>query len=313
MSKHTGVECVGSEFRPHLGTRCRWLALGCWLAVNVAFAGAVLTREGKLLRLANEQVATTFNLASGEWEMMTADGAVLYSRLRCSWGSAPGNSSTQGLPTFSFMRVHQAMGRGTRLEISRGEKASFELLLTVFDLYPCVLAQIRSPLPESGTNAIPILFEGYGYLDTVAMPQRAIVFQATPAWAGTAQLLGNPGETNDVTLSSAGLLYLGENRQGKGTLLALVKDARNARLDAQPGSPNEMRGLKIVAAWPQALEASEQRPNAWESAPLLFSAPLSIPQAAALLRKAMVAYGPSSGSPPEVPAALERLAPGLAR
>jgi hypothetical protein len=205
------------------------------------------------------------------------------------------------------------MGRGTRLEIARGEKASFELLLTVFDLHPCVLAQIRSPLPENGTNAIPIVFEGFMYPDTAWTPRSAIVFHATPAWAGTIRLLGTPEETKDVSLSSTGLLYLGDNRQGKGTLLALVKDMQNARLDARLGSPHDMRGLKIIAAWPQSLELSEKNPTAWESAPLLFTGPLSIPQAAALLRKAILAYGPSNSSPPEVPEAFERLAPGAAR
>ena len=312
MSKPMGGERVAFGLRLNPGLCCGWI-IGYLLAVNTVFAGAFLTREGKLLRLANEQVATTFNLASGEWEVMTAEGVVLYSNLRCSWGGTTNNSSTLGLPTFGFMRVHQPMGRGTRLEISRGEKASFELMLTVFDAYPCVLAQIRSPWPETGTNAIPIAFEGFGYPDTASRQKSAIVFQTTPAWAGTTRVWGTPEATNGVALSSTGLLYLGEGRQGQGTLLALVKDMQNARLEARLGAPEDLRGLKIVAAWPQTLEASEKNPSVWESAPLLFTGPLSIPQAAALLRKAMVAYDPSDRSVPGVPEALERLAPGAAR
>ncbi|MCL5096131.1 MAG: alpha-galactosidase [Candidatus Omnitrophica bacterium] len=117
----------------------------CVLLVVPAQAVTQLNRDGKVLRLSNGLIATTFNLASGEWEALYNDGTVFATQLRCTLDTDGTISTTNGPPTFTFFLIRQPIDRGIRLEIQRGTVRPMVLALTMYDNLPLLFVQVRLP------------------------------------------------------------------------------------------------------------------------------------------------------------------------
>jgi hypothetical protein len=279
-----------------------------WLS-STAFAGALLSREGGLLRLSNDRIATTFNLASGEWEIVTAEGVVLATRLRCSWGEDPGQTSTQGIPTYSFMHVRQGVGAGTRIEITRGRKTAVQLKLTVYDRWPCVLAQLGALVGDTGTNDLPIAFEGLLYPAVAGADLELACFRNPPKWEGIARGLEQPAVPINLMPASTGLLYLGEKRQSQGMLVAGVMNLTAVRFEAPLTPASDAGGFAFKVAWTQSIQPTAKNPLEWESQALLFSAPQPPAQGAALLRQFLSRLSATPELDLPAAEALERITP----
>lgn len=296
------------SFRTRTGCSGRFglfcgIILCCLIPTQRVFARALFTRVGKILRVANERAAAVFNTDSGECEILTGDGSVLCSGLKCLWGNGTNNTLSVGTFSYGFMRIHQSLGSGTRMEVACGTNDPLHLMLTIFDNLPLVLVQIRAPLASGITN-IPISFEALAF-PTIDWNQKSLgLFQAEPEWAGKSHWLDKIDAS--APCSSAGLICFNDERKGRTEMFSATKDLAKVRLNVQLPPMNDLRGLKLSIRWLQNLQASEKYPQEWESDPLIFASPLSDSQAAALLRRAIEMYGGGSTQPAD---AVEQLRP----
>ncbi len=289
--------------------RAVWWLLLCGLIgwAPAAAARATFTRDGKMLRLANDKVATIFNLDSGEWEVLAGDGLVVATALKFSWGEPARHTAMEGTSTYGFGRVHTELDSGTRITVARGTNDPFDLVLTIYDHLPCVLAQLRGPL--SAAKEVPITLEGGAFPNTPWAAKTLVRFQAAPEWTGTVRRLeGWDRATNDW---SAGGFGLRSELKDACACFVVLRQPAQARMEILAPESNEIVGLKFAARWTQPVQPMDSHPQQWESAPLVFIPPLTAAKTAALVRRLM------ETSPPDFATAIERLpaaeAPAVAR
>jgi hypothetical protein len=287
----------------YIGRLFLGLLLGCLLQGQGAWARATFSREGKILRLGNEWVATHFNADSGEWEILTTDGFVLCSSVKCVWGPQTNSTFWPGTFSYGFGRVHQPLDSGTYIEISRGTNQPFYLVLTILDHLPCVFAQLRAPLPPGQVKELPIELEAFAY-PNVPWGQKSLgLFGAAPAWTGSSRWLEKLADQPGCV--STGLFCLRDERQGLGAVFTAVTNLAKVNFMVDQSLSNPVQGLKFAVQWRQTLRPAEKHPGEWESDPLVFIAPMAPGKTARLLRLLLGGETPPAGSGPAE--ALERL------
>ena len=129
------------------------LTIGILLAVvaHAALAAeprtmAAVQRQADVIVLANSRLVSTFNLASGAWQVARGDGSVFASDLRCSISASGSASTTSGTRRATDEGFTDKFGAGRRVTIRHDNPTRpFELVLSLYDDAPFLLVQVRIP------------------------------------------------------------------------------------------------------------------------------------------------------------------------
>ena len=239
-------------------------------------AAAQFTRDGTILRLANGAITTTFNLTSGEWEVLLADGTVFAANLLCALDLDGVSLDTrQGPPVFSFARIRRPYGGGVRLEIQRGHDRAFLLILTMYDEGPFFLVQVRV------ADAKGVRLRG------VTVPQGKIFVARDPRQLRLLVNGENGGATeiqapdlsalrNLWTTSSDFCFCALDQVSGKSVVLGALFARASNRIEAQVDAQQDPHALDIEARCYYQAGPGSVETGPWESPPYFFAAPASV-------------------------------------
>ncbi len=254
-----------------------WIAAAVLAFASIGNAGTTQVEcNGTVLRLANGLVATTFNLANGEWEALEADGTVFGTGLQCTLDAVGLSSTLQGSASYSFAHVSQPYGPGVQVQIERGGSRKFWLVLTMFGGQPFFLVQVRVPSAKGLQVREVTLPEGTFYAGEKVRNVSVLGNYWTGEWYSEIQPVDLTAERNHWKTYSHFYLCAYNRADAKSVILGALYSQGSSRIEAQVEPDRDPHALFLKARCFYENSPLVVAQDSWVSPPYAVGAPTNV-------------------------------------
>ena len=236
-----------------------------------------MNQDGSVIRLSNPAIAATFNLSSGEWEVLMPDGRVLYSGFPSIRkepqgalsveASAPAvsharRSAENGLrPGRGSMEESAAMRRGPKPDPPPAEKKRLKMSTQTFSLSRTLTCRgpglrieaetggpgrLRIAIPDEGPWVfVEPLFDTVRMFEGIAYPSGDWAQLRLAVNDATLERSGSRLESLNQAVSSRDAVCLHRRDTGETMVFGAWQNATEARIDLEPNREAARIGFKL--------------------------------------------------------------------